>query len=242
MKIQLETIPVWDGLHSESECYLCDLAEEAQKDALNFYLGPSVMNPETRVKVNKHGFCPTHWNTLVAKKKAQAVALMSDTYLKRTRELTNDDFDHLLQAKNANQAKKAAKHFEETLGKREKGCLICTSIKERLERYLYTTCYLWGEDPEFRKALANGNGFCLHHFNHLLQTAPDVLDKKEIAEFTRSLAETQIKNLDRIADDVYWMTQKYKSENKDKPWGASEDAHKRGVEKMVGTVRVIDPV
>ncbi len=48
MKIQLETIPVWDGLNSGSECYICDLMKEAEEDALTFYLGPSVMNPETR--------------------------------------------------------------------------------------------------------------------------------------------------------------------------------------------------
>ncbi len=242
MKIQLETIPVWDGLHSESECFICDLAKEAEKDALAFYLGPSVMNPETRVRVNEHGFCPTHWNALVAKKKAQAVALMSDTYLQKTRELINDELDQLLKAKNPAQAKKAAKNFDSALNKREKGCLICSSIEDRLERYLYTTCYLWGDDPEFKTALAKGKGFCLHHFNLLLQTAPKALPSKQVAEFTRSLSETQVKNLDRIAEEIHWMTQKYKSENKDKPWGNSEDAHKRGVEKMVGTTRVIDPV
>ena len=38
------------------------------------------------------------------------------------------------------------------------------------------------------------------------------------------------------------MTQKYKSENKDKPWNGAEDAHRRAVEKVVGKARVLDPV
>ena len=47
--------------------------------------------------------------------------------------------------------------------------------------------------------------------------------------------------MDRVQKDDWWMTQKYKSENKDKPWNGAEDAHKRAVEKLVGKVRVIDP-
>ena len=57
-KYQLETIPVWDGIKSGSECFICDLMEQAQTDSLEFFLGSSVMNPETRVRVNSTGFCP----------------------------------------------------------------------------------------------------------------------------------------------------------------------------------------
>ena len=64
-KYQLETIPVWDGIKSQSECFICDLMEQAQNDSLEFYLGSSVMNPETRVRVNSIGFCPQHTSMLV---------------------------------------------------------------------------------------------------------------------------------------------------------------------------------
>ena len=50
-KYQLETIPVWDGIQSDSECFICDLMKEALADNLRFFLGASVMNPETRVRV-----------------------------------------------------------------------------------------------------------------------------------------------------------------------------------------------
>jgi len=63
-----------------------------------------------------------------------------------------------------------------------------------------------------------------------------------LAQFVHDLTQTEVLNLDRIANDVHWMTQKYKSENMDKPWNGCEDAHKRGVDKMTGRHRVIDPV
>ena len=30
-KYQLETIPVWDGIKSQSECFICDLMQQAEK-------------------------------------------------------------------------------------------------------------------------------------------------------------------------------------------------------------------
>jgi hypothetical protein len=115
-------------------------------------------------------------------------------------------------------------------------------MQQRLERYLFTTCYLWGEDAAFRQALQEGKGFCMHHFQLLLEMAPTVLSGSLLAKFVHDLTQTQVLNLDRIAKDVYWMTQKYKSENMDKPWNGCEDAHKRGVDKITGRHRVIDPV
>lgn len=242
MKIQLETIPVWDGIHSNSECYICDLMAEAQKDAISFYLGSSVMNPETRVRVNEHGFCYKHSQMLVAANKSQGVALMTDTYLAMTRVKFERSFNELLGAKSPRLAKKAIEHFSDDLEKREAGCLICSSMQDRLLRYYYTTAYLWGEDTEFREAFSESKGFCLHHFQGLLQQSKEALLASVQPEFVRALTQLELANLDRIAKDVYWMTQKYKSENMDKPWNGCEDAHKRGMNKMTGRHRVIDPL
>ena len=242
MKLELETIPVWDGVASKSECYVCDLMAEAQKDALSFYLGNSVMNPETRVKVNESGFCTKHWQLLTAANKPQGIALMTDTYLGMTRTKFEKSINSLLGTKNSRQARKAIQSLKADMERREKGCLVCSAMQQRLDRYLFTTCYLWGEDSSFRSALQEGKGFCLHHFQLLLETAPAVLSGSLLAQFVHDLTQTEVLNLDRIANDVHWMTQKYKSENMDKPWNGCEDAHKRGVDKMTGRHRVIDPV
>ncbi|NLE15790.1 MAG: hypothetical protein GX626_07960 [Spirochaetales bacterium] len=242
MKLELETIPVWDGIASKSECYVCDLMAEAQKDALSFYLGNSVMHPQTRVKVNENGFCSKHWQLLAAANKPQGIALMTDTYLGMTRTKLEKSINSLLGSKNPRQAKKAIQAFKESMQQREKGCLVCSSMQQRLDRYLFTTCYLWGDDQSFREALQESKGFCMHHFQLLLETAPTVLSGSLLAKFVHDLTQTEVLNLDRIAKDVYWMTQKYKSENMDKPWNGCEDAHKRGVDKITGRHRVIDPV
>jgi hypothetical protein len=242
MKIELETIPVWDGVVSGSECFVCDLMQEAENYAISFYLGNSVMNPESRVKVNEHGFCPSHFQMLLSANKPQGIALMTDTYLATSREKLEKNFKALLEAKPGRKTQSAIASFSNQLGKREEGCLVCTSMQGRLVRYCFTIAYLWNQDPEFKKALAKSKGFCLHHYQKLLQISSEALSGSSQSEFVKALTELELANLDRIGKDVYWMTQKYKSENYEESWKGCEDAHKRGVDKITGKNRVIDPL
>ncbi|WP_320129211.1 DUF6062 family protein [uncultured Sphaerochaeta sp.] len=242
MKIELETIPVWDGVKSGSECFVCDLMKGAEQHAISFYLGNSVMNPETRVKVNEHGFCPTHAQMLLVANKPQGIALMADTYLSTTREKLEKNFKALLGAKPGRKTLNAITDFSNQLEKREEGCLVCTSMQGRLERYCFTIAYLWNQDADFKKALGESKGFCLHHFQKILEASNQALSGSVQTDFVKAITQLELANLDRIGEDVRWMTQKYKSENFDKGWNGCEDAHKRCVNKMTGESRVIDPL
>ena len=233
MKIQLETIPVWDGIRSGSECYLCDLRNQAQSDSIRFYLGPSVMNPETRVEINANGFCNVHFAQLAEANKPQGLGLVADTYLATLREELKDSMDALLHVKGGRKTDKAVSMFTRSLQKRKPHCLICEQIENREMRYLHTTAYLFGQDPDFRKALARSKGFCLMHYQRLLEISKEVLDDTVRREFISILTEVEMSNLQRLQEQVLWMTQKYKSENFDKPWNDCEDAQKRVVSKLI---------
>ncbi len=242
MKLELERIPVWDGVRSGSECYICDLMGEAESDAVTFYLGSSVMNPETRVRVNESGFCPIHWQMLLAANKPQGLCLMADTYLSTTQQRVQESLADLSRAKGRRGAKGAVARFNDQLARREAGCLVCTSMEGRLMRYLFTTAYLWEHEEAFRSALLASKGFCLHHFSLLLERGLEAVSAGRYAAFVNEMTRLETENLDRIAGDLHWMSQMHKSENRDKEWNGSEDAHRRGVDKMTGLHRVIDPV
>jgi len=104
MKYKLETIPVWDAVKRQkaerqkhemndpreeetarSCCFLCRLMEDSEQRYIDYYLGSSVMNPETRVQVNSRGFCPHHYLALTKAEKPQALALIAHTHLLETR-------------------------------------------------------------------------------------------------------------------------------------------------------------
>jgi hypothetical protein len=233
-KYQLETIPVWDGIKSGSECFICDLMEQAQTDSLEFYLGSSVMNPETRVRVNSTGFCPRHTSMLVQAGHPNSMAVLWESHLQTTRDSLAKVFKELQSPRNM---KKTIASLDSVLSEREKGCLICSRMNDRLARYCFTIPYLWGQDPEFRKAFDESKGFCLHHMSVILKMSLEALDSKQQKAFAQSMADLQLRNLDRTSKDLVYMIEHYKSENRDKPWNGCEDAQIRAVFKEIGKGR-----
>ena len=242
MKIVLETIPVWDGLNSDSECFLCSLMKRAESDAIGYYLSSAVMTPEVRVETNTYGFCKSHMRKLAEANKPQVLALVMDTYYEENKKSFKPSFEKIASAKKPRHAEKAIDEFKAQVSLRDKGCLVCSRMDDRLYRYCYTVAALFGEDSDFREAPKKSKGFCLEHTLELARIAPDALSGDSLLEFYKTIFSLLDTNLDRVQHDDWWMTQKYKSENKDKPWNGCEDAQKRAVYKLVGEAPVIDPV
>ena len=65
----------------------------------------------------------------------------------------------------------------------------------------------------------------------------EALDAKQQKAFCQSMADLQLRNLDKTASDLVYMIEHYKSENRDKPWNGCEDAQVRAVFKEIGKGR-----
>ena len=103
-----------------------------------------------------------------------------------------------------------------------------------MERYLYTLLYLWRKESEFRKAFAGSKGLCLPHYAQLLKMAPEELSGQELSEFVKTLTTLMQDNLARIEKELEWFTLKFDYRNLDKPWGNSQDAVERSINKLRG--------
>lgn len=238
MKYELETIPVWDALEKGDECLMCLLMKEAHKDAISYYMGSSVMHSETRVEVNKTGFCPTHWKDLMEYRSAQSLSLVSHTFLQETiKELATYKKSISKSKKGKGLEKEITKLFS-FLEKREKGCVVCTKMENRLLRYAFTLVKLFTENSDFKTAFLHSKGLCLYHTKDVLEMAKKVLDKENFYTFSNELIALEYANLERLEKEVLWMTQKYKSEHIHSPWNGCEDAHTRVVNKFIGEGRL----
>ncbi len=242
MKIALETIPLWDALKENTECPICSLMKKAEEDSVRYYLSSAIMTSEVRIKTNTFGFCPHHYTLLSEEGNPQSLALTMDTYYGENERLLKKDFEAIENSGNEKALRKAVEKFKKDALSRERGCLICTKMKDRLYRYTYTLVSLAIKDKEFREAFFSSKGLCLHHTLITSDTAKDVIGKGEYMLFQKKLFALLSSSLARVREDDWWMTQKYKSENIDKPWRGSEDAHKRAVFKLIGEARVIDPL
>jgi hypothetical protein len=235
MKYKLETIPVWDALSEHPEgCLFCHLAQGAENRAYDTYLGTSVMNPETRVKVNSTGFCFTHYTRLTGERKPQALALISHTHLQETIRQLRPTLEAF---KQVGSAKRQINAVQKKLQQRDDGCLICESIQESLRRYQYTFVHLYTREPSFKKAFDDSKGLCLHHFGSLLGMAPELLKRTELRGFCQDMSEIMTARLEQSERELHQMTQMFKSEHADKSWNGSQQAHNRAIAREIGTIR-----
>ena len=84
MRYHIDTIPVWDAMKLDGECFLCALRRKLELGEVDRYLGASVMEPDTRIQVNDIGFCARHQVLLYEQKNRLGHALMMHTHLKET--------------------------------------------------------------------------------------------------------------------------------------------------------------
>ncbi len=244
MNQHIDTIPVWDAYKTDCECPLCVLAKKNEEEYVDNFLGASVMEPDRRVEVNEKGFCRRHFKMMFDAGNKLGLALMTDTYMKRTIEKLADN------AKRAASAggEEAKKNFIARMGKKSGDiaacadeildltgrCILCERLNTAMDRYVYTLLYMYKHEAEFRRALAASKGFCLDHYAQVMKAAPQHLSGKELGELIEVITKIEMENLNRVEKDLEWFTLKFDYRNRDKPWGNSQDAVERSVNKVRG--------
>jgi len=237
VKYQLETIPVHDAWASDVPCPLCSLMDEAEKRHVEYYLGNSVMNPETRVLVNKTGFCSRHFPMMREAGHAHHLGLLSHTHLQQIRR----SMAGTLKSISKGASVKSADLFASKIRSQSHECLICQSMNRDLERYSYTAVRLFVDEKEFQELFTASRGPCLIHAADLAEIAAEVLKKKDMQLFLQSLAVHLDSSMEKIEADILKFTQKFDSQNDNIEWGSSRDAHARTVQMLSGrTVRLSD--
>jgi hypothetical protein len=234
MKYELETIPIWDAYNEDTECPLCFLADRAEARYLDFFLGSSVMAPETRIEVNKTGFCREHFTQLLESRKNRlGLGLMTQTYLSEEISRLSDSVQKIGNlAAGSKQYKQSVDEFISSLN--EKQCMICDKINYTLKRYCFTIVYLWKKDVEFKNKFEQSKGFCLKHVPEIIIMAREALSNKLYAQFGETVFTLLKENTERLEQELLWYTQKSDYLNTDKPWGTSKDALHRTIQKLTG--------
>ena len=241
--MHIDTIPVWDAYRAGGECPLCRLQLKNEAEYVSSFIGASVMEPTTRVEVNKKGFCLRHNRLMFEGDNKLGLALITHTYMKDTIKALAESVIKNSAGKRAgllglphggktpnDQIDKMAGNAAALAGT----CILCERLDNTMRRYAYTILHMWGHEPEFRKAFNASKGFCLPHYAQLLKLAPEHISGRDMSAFTDELAGLQLNNLSRVADELEWFTQKFDYKNKEKPWGESKDAVERAILKLRG--------
>ena len=244
MKQHLDTIPVWDAYKKDCECPVCSIFKKNEEDFVDTYLGASYMEPSRREETNEKGFCHKHFKMMFDQGNRLGLALMTDTYMQETIKKLKANAEQVKEAAQGEAKKNALMRIGRknadiqgcaaAVKTMTQSCSLCDRLNSVMERYIYTLLYMWKHESDFREAFAASKGMCLEHYAQTLSMAQEQLSGKELAEFVDVLTKLQIENLERVEKDLEWFTLKSDYRNKDKPWGNSQDAVERSVNKMRG--------
>jgi len=241
MKETIYTIPVMDAFRERCECAFCQMHHTLEQNALDFMLGASAsyMEGDIRMKTDEQGFCRRHYGMMYAVSNRLGVALISQTHLARVRK----DLKALLKNAPKTRPKKAlfggkaspsplSAYVEKLTGT----CYICDMIESTFEKYIDTFFMLWPKEEELRDMVREGNGFCLPHFAMAAEAAADKLGASAYESFAGILYDVQMKNLERVQEDVDWFVRKFDYRYQNEPWHNAKDAVRRVIQKLSAEV------
>ena len=231
---QIYTIPVNEAFGAAASeegcgCAFCALYNKLEENELDLILGASMMEPDVRIKTNKDGFCPTHFDMMFVRKNRLGLALMLESHL-------DDRKPHIFPGGVSELFGQSADKAAKGMGELESTCYVCGRINYHFERMIKTAVFLWEQDGEFRKKFAAQPYFCLPHYKKLLECAKNDLSKKDFKEFYRTAGELEKKYYEKLSEDVSWFCKKFDYRYENEPWYDSKDAVERAIKFLSSDV------
>ena len=224
---QIYTIPVNEAFDLVREkpqcgCPFCVLYKKLQNDEIDIILGASMMEPDIRIKTNEEGFCLSHYNIMLGRRRMLGMGLMLESHLAEVK--------RLLGKPSVLGSKKAVASLSELEG----SCYVCGRINRNLSAMIATAAYLWESDngyseDGFRKKFADAPYFCLPHYRALVDYASKKMHKKIFPAFYDALYSIEEKYIDSLAGDVSWFCKKFDYRYDQEPWYNSKDSVPRAV-------------
>lgn len=242
MKEYIETTPVIEAFESGDECPFCYLERWAEQRAINYVAGPcaSYMEPEIRAITDREGFCGSHLKKLYDYGNSLGNALMMQTHLiELNRELTEELERFSPPAKRKLFQKPEAPSILNWLHSRNHSCYLCSRVQSSMNRY-FATFYSLLKNAEFRDKVAAGKGFCLRHFEQLLENTAEHLPNGQSQWFYETIPALMKENLSRVQGDLDWFIAKFDYRNAAADWKNSKDAVSRSMQKLQG-IHPADP-
>ena len=198
MRENLCTIPINKILEEQNGCPVCAMRDIIESRMIDYTLGDSMMEPDTRIITNKLGFCDKHLIKLKSGKNRLALALMLRTHL--------DELEKsVLSGGMFSSMKKSAATADEIL----KTCFVCDGIERNMSQLLDTFFKSYNADSHFRESYKNQEFLCFPHMALLLKNAEQKLDKsrkKEFFDVTKSLT---LKYLEPLKSDLDKFTKMF---------------------------------
>ena len=192
MKESIYTIPITDAFMQEEKCPFCYIEDKLEVEAVEYALGPSMMEPDFRQISNKTGYCRHHLKSLYDKNERLSMALMLSTHL----EFMKDSLKYVKLEGGGlfSKAKDDLSKFDDCTS----SCVICEKIEKAMDRYISNFCHTYGKDKEFREIVKKAKPICAHHSIEIIKKAPS--GAGELKKYILSQLDAA---MDKNIDDIH---------------------------------------
>lgn len=232
LKEKLYTIPVTDAFQEDSECPLCNMFHELETQSIEYTMGPSYMEDDTRAETDKVGFCQKHIKQMYANQNRLGISLILSTHMNEVIKNLERLSKNKKPATGSLFKKPAYTDVKSYIDYLEGSCFVCNRINKTFERYIATIFYLYKTEEDFRNTFRSCKGFCTKHYGMLYQMAGSNLSGTTLNEFIDDLNKLYLENMKRVKEDLEWFRDKFDYRNQDAPWKNSRDAVPRTLMKL----------
>ncbi len=226
---QIYTIPVGEAFDLVKEkpecgCPFCVLYKKLQNDEIDIILGASMMEPDIRVKTNEQGFCLSHYNIMLRRKRMLGMGLMMESHLA--------ELDKKLSGKGLFGSR--AGNAISSLRELEESCYVCARIDKNLHAMIATAVYLFESEPTFPQRFGAAPYFCLPHYRMMMDYASKKMNKKRFSDFYDIAYGIQSKYMKSLREDVSWFCKKFDYRYDEEPWYNSKNSVQRSIKFLSG--------
>ena len=155
MKERIYSIPLTETLEQSCGCILCALEKKLEQQAVEYFLGPSMMEPDAREITNEKGFCQRHMLQLFEKNNRLSLALTLETHVKDIREKLG-----VVKKQGFFSKESAAFLTGESISKITQSCALCDKLNSQMADAAGNLAYLWDKDKDFRQMFENAFESC----------------------------------------------------------------------------------
>lgn len=233
MKEDICTIPINVVFEKKDGCPICRMRAELEERALDFVMGPAMMEPDVRHETNRLGFCPKHIEIMYGRGNKLPFALMLESHLI---EINNTVFERHKKSLLRSSASQAAASAKDARTMAE-SCYVCARVEKAMNSEFETLWQMWKKEEEFRQSVADQPCICISDYAELIERGMKALDKKSFEEFYDVITKVAKKGLAELQSNVSGFCRMYDYRNNGEDFGNLRNAVKDAVSYLTGRMQ-----
>ncbi|MBQ7097352.1 MAG: hypothetical protein IJN96_04670 [Clostridia bacterium] len=222
MKEKIYTIPINEAFEQKGFCPFCYIRKKLEKEAVEYTLGPAMMEPDFRIFTNERGFCQRHMRELNGLRNALSLALVEDTHL----DVVEGLFEDVLKPEKRSVFKKEKSKkavFAEKLKLLTNSCAVCEKVDKTFLDYIETFVFMLKTEKGFPETVLSSDGFCIEHFASIAEKACEILSSSDFEKHFVPIIEMQKKRVNGFHENIKKFEESFDYRNAGKPLEVPKD-------------------